>query len=664
MTPFRSRIGFTLSLALALTILCLPAFAASRTLWTPLGPDGGDARSFAMDPRNPAHVYLGTADGWVYETNDSGATWQRLAKLSSTEDLILDNIVVDEADPNTLYIGAWVLGRPAGGFYVSHDAGKTWTEQSGLKGQSVRALAQAPSNPQILVAGTLAGVFRSEDGGASWKLISPPGSLEIHEVESVAIDPKNPSVIYAGTWHLPWKTNDGGSSWQSIRNGLITDSDVFSIIIDPIQSNVVYASACSGIYKSENSGELFRKIQGIPSSARRTRVLMQDPEDRAVVYAGTTEGLYKTTDSGSRWQRMTGPDVIVNDVYVDPRNPRHVLLATDRSGVLSSDDAGVTFTSSNRGFSQRQVAALLVDAANPRTLYAGVLNDKGYGGVFVSTDGGAVWKQQSNGLDGRDVFSLAQGGSGVLLAGTNDGLFRWSGAAWRPDGSVLKQVSKSVYVTGHHRRRKVQKTVLVAAGSITGRVNALATSGDLWVAAASSGLYTSRNSGQSWQGGAAAGQTSFRFAAVKGNTIVAGRGPVLVESDDAGVSWRALALPAGAHWALAASYAGDGSLWLGSRDGAYVSRDQGQTWTKLARLPVADINGVSYDAELKRIVLTSGTSNLVLAVDPATETWNWWNPGWRVHTVLSSEGRLLGASFYNGVVVAPAPLTTTAENRR
>lgn len=661
MTSLRSRTRFLLSVALALTTFSLPAIAA-RTLWTPLGPDGGDARSFAMDPRNPAHIYLGTTDGWIYETEDSGATWQRLAKLSNSEDLILDNILVDEADPDTLYVGAWVLGRPDGGFFISHDAGKTWT-QAGLKGQSIRALAQAPSNPKILVAGTLAGVYRSDDGGTSWKLISPPGSLEIHEIESVAIDPKNPSVIYAGTWHLPWKTNDGGSSWQSIHNGLITDSDVFSIIIDPIQTNVVYASACSGIYKSDDAGELFHKIQGIPSSARRTRVLMQDPENRAVVYAGTTEGLYKTADSGARWQRMTGPDVIVNDVYVDPRNPRHVLLATDRSGVLSSNDAGVTFTSSNRGFSQRQVAALLVDATHPSTLYAGVLNDKGYGGVFVSTDGGTLWSQQSNGLNGRDVFSLAQGSSGVLLAGTNDGLYRWSGASWQPDGSLLKQVSKSVYVTQHRRRHRVQKTTLVAAGSITGRVNALATSGDLWVAAASSGLYTSRDGGRSWQGGPAAGQDSFSFAAVKGNTIVAGAGPVLVQSTDAGVAWRALALPAGAHWAQAASYAEDGSLWLGGRDGVYVSRDQGQSWTKLARLPIADINGVSYDSQLKRIVLTSGASNLVLAVDPATNTWDWWNPGWRVHTVRSSQGRLLGASFYNGVVIAPALLTNTAENR-
>lgn len=661
MTRFRIRAGF--SFFLLLTLLSVPAFSAVRTDWTPVGPYGGNARSFAMDPRNPSHIYLGTADGWIYETTDAGASWQRLAKLSNTEDLILDNILVDEANPNTLYVGAWVLGSPDGGLFISRDAGKTWTSEPGLKGQSIRSLAQAPSNPKILVAGTLAGVFRSQDGGIHWKLISPLGSLEIHEVESVAIDPKNPDLIYAGTWHLPWKTDNGGLSWHSIRNGLITDSDIFSILIDPVQTNVVYASACSGIYKSEDHGELFHKIQGIPSSARRTRVLMQDPVNRAVVYAGTTEGLYKTDDSGVRWRRMTGPDVIVNDVYVDPRNPRHVLLATDRGGVLSSDDGGVTFVGSNRGFSQRQVASLLVDSTNPDTLYAGVLNDKSDGGVFVSSDRGVTWRQQSNGLDGRDVFSLAQTSSGMLLAGTNAGLFRWNGSAWQADGSILKPVRKTISVIRHRRRSRVEKTVFVPAGSIDGRVNAIAVSGNLWVAATSSGLYTSGNGGESWQGGPVSGHNNFSFAAMRGSTILAGDGPTLVLSSDGGKTWRALALPAGEHWAQAAGFAADGSLWLGGRDGAYFTRNLGQNWTKLARLPVADINGVSYDPDLKRIVLTSGTSRLILAVNPSNGTWNWWNPGWRVHTVRSSGGRLLGASFYNGVVAGPEPLTTTAEKR-
>ncbi len=126
-------------------------------------------------------------------------------------------------------------------------------------------------------------------------------------------------VIYAGTWHLPWKTEDGGKTWHNIKKGVIDDSDVFSIVIDRAQPANLFISACSGIYRSDSAGELFRKIQGIPYSARRTRMLQMDPTDHNVVYAGTTEGLWKTIDAGATWKHMTGSNIVINDVLMDPR---------------------------------------------------------------------------------------------------------------------------------------------------------------------------------------------------------------------------------------------------------------------------------------------------------------------------------------------------------
>ena len=208
------------------------------------------------------HLYLGTVNGWLYESHDGGESWKRLARMENRTDLALDNIVVDPADAKHLLVGAWILGQDGGGLFESHDAGHTWTSDAEMKGQSIRALAMAPSDPKILVAGTLQGVFRSTDRGAHWTQISPEGSKEIHEVESIAIDPVNPQVIYAGTWHLPWKTTDGGEHWDNMKQGIIDDSDVFSIIVDPKQPQVVYASACSGIYKSEDAGGKFKKVAG------------------------------------------------------------------------------------------------------------------------------------------------------------------------------------------------------------------------------------------------------------------------------------------------------------------------------------------------------------------------------------------------------------------
>jgi photosystem II stability/assembly factor-like uncharacterized protein len=436
----------------------------------------------------------------------------------------------------------------------------------------------------MLFAGTLDGVFRSTDAGASWAQISPPGSHEIHEVESLAIDPEDSGVIYAGTWHLPWKTDDGGLNWHSIKQGVIDDSDVFSIIIDPAQPKTVFASACSGVYKSVNGGKLFHKFQGIPSTARRTRVLMQDPAHPEVLYAGTTEGLYKTVDGGKSFQRMTGPEVVVNDVFVDPRDSNHVLLATDRGGVLFSNDAGASFISANQGFSARKVETLLVDSGSPASgsparLFAGVVNDKSYGGVFVSTDAGAHWRQiaaaAGGGLGGRDVFVLAESPEGTILAGTNDGIFALDepgkldqpdkndldklvepdktdnlgkstgtdnkGPAGEPDGSwsprnnIQNRLAKTATAAPNGKRVIVAKkgtanqaaAKRVAAKQVAGkpvkgklrqmdgRVYALDLSGEVWLASTVGGLFTSRDHGASWQGGPVLGAGDYLSVAAR-----------------------------------------------------------------------------------------------------------------------------------------------------
>ncbi len=169
------------------------------------------------------------------------------------------------------------MDRTDGGIYISHDGGTTWTLFQ-RHGWQVRAGALAgSSDPKILVAGAITGVYRSEDSGAALDADQPRGSGEILKVESVAIDPVDPKTIYAGTWHLPWKTTDGGATWHNIKQGLIDDSDVFSIIIDPTRPAWFMPAPAPAFIAARTAGELFRKVQGIPSTARRTRVLMQDP---------------------------------------------------------------------------------------------------------------------------------------------------------------------------------------------------------------------------------------------------------------------------------------------------------------------------------------------------------------------------------------------------
>ncbi len=649
-------------LPLALLAAACPLFAQQHQAqsWKDVGPYGGDARSLEYSPANSSHILLGTTNSWIYET-DNGKDWTRLSRISPSDAMVVDNIVYDEAAPKRVVVGAWQLDRPAGGIFISEDDGHSWHSVSDMFGQSVRALAQAPSNPKIFIAGTLQGVYRSEDGGLHWSRISPAGSQEIHEIESIAIDPVNPDIIYAGTWHLPWKTTDGGKNWFNIKNGLIVDSDVFSIIIDPHAPNVVYSSACSGIYKSEDAGNQFRKVQGIPSAARRTRVLKQDPNNANIVYAGTTEGLYRTTDAGTKWTLMTPNDIIVNDVYVDPKNSQHVILATDRSGIMVSEDGARSFQQENHGFSERQVAALTLDPHDGRTIYAGVVNDKRFGGVFKTGDFGGNWQQIASGLNGDDVFSLAMSPAGTLLAGTNHGVYTLHGSTFEPADSREREVIHKVVHYRKKRRIVSTESRWVPDGHITRSVRALTYNGGNWYAATDEGIYTSGEHDIAWKGGPVDHHDSFIGVAAVGSAVVANGGNALYVSTDQGKTWHSVGMPAG--WMRVRYVTADpsGTLWAGGRLGVAYSKDQGQTWQAL-NVPTNNLSGLQYDAALHRVIASSYTIPYVYEIDPAADTWTWWTPGWRIRKVASVGDRTVAATLIHGVIVSDAAPQTTGGN--
>jgi photosystem II stability/assembly factor-like uncharacterized protein len=650
--------------ALFLALSCLRLNAVN---WLPFGPDGGDARSFAADPRDHLHLYLGTLTGWMYESRDGGGTWKRLASVGMRADLALDSIVVDDANPKHILVGAWVLGSTAGGLYSSSDGGVSWRLNEDLRGQSIRALAAARSDSKIVVAGTLKGVYRSIDSGDHWQLISPEGSQEIHEVESIAIDPSDPQIIYAGTWHLPWKTTDGGEHWANIKEGIIDDSDVFSIIVDPKDSSVVYASACSGIYKSQNGGEKFLKVQGIPSTARRTRVLMQDPQNLNIVFAGTTEGLFRTGDSGANWLRTTGPEVIVNDVYVDPENTNRILLATDRGGVLASNDGGYSFLPSNSGFSARQITSYVADQAQPATIYVGVVNDKAWGGVFVSENGGLSWSQKSAGLNGQDVFSLGQASDGTVLAGTGHGIYRLQEELWsrvndvslgeRP--SSLPETEKKApgpkKPSGRPRRAVAKKAPEAPRGfTFDANVNAIARAGDAVFAATSEGVLRSVSAGESWKLVVGPERKQWSFVATAKSWVLVATLNSAMLSPDGGETWEPVRLPVTLEQVAAVAVDDAGELWVAGREGVMVSQDKGETWQSVKNLAIGDVNSLFYDEPEQRILITANNKNqIAFAVHLPDHAVQYWNTGWHLRLVRPMGDHLVGATLFDGIVVQP-----------
>jgi photosystem II stability/assembly factor-like uncharacterized protein len=663
-----------LHLLWAVLILAVGCPQGQAVSWFAEGPDGGSARAFGVDPSDHLHLYLGTATGWIFQSQDGGKTWGRLARLDHRDDLIVKKILVDSTNPKHLVVGAYALGeRPDGGVFVSQDGGAVWTSEQEMNGQSIRSLTVAPSDPKIYTAGTLEGVFRSTDGGTHWERISPKDNVEIHEVESLAVDPSDPNIIYAGTWHLPWKTEDGGKTWAIIKQGIIEDSDVFSIVVDPKQRSEVYLSACSGIYKSDDAGAKFVKVQGIPSTARRTRVLLQDPGNLDTVFAGTTEGLYRTFDAGKYWIQTTRPDVIVNDVYVDPSNSKHVLLATDRRGVMASEDGGDSFLPSNAGFSARQITAYSADAQHAAMVYVGVVNDKDSGGVFVSRTGGLSWSQLSDGLDGHDVFSLGQAPNGTMLAGTEHGIYLLKDEAWQhvgnDAGSAAAPAAAPEHETNTKATRKPAKraaarqlpgvkpraaTANAVLTNVDGSVYGFARIGTTLIAATSHGALRSTTNGTAWSEVQSLPAQEWRFvAASKAAVVVANLNAVRI-STDGGNTWKAVALPPKVSQVSALSVDGEGEVWLGDRDGVYVSADQGATWQAPLNMVVRLVNSIFYDEPTNRMLVTGkDPSTVVYAVDIKSKQGTGWETGWSLRFVRPVGDHLVAATLFDGMVVQP-----------
>jgi photosystem II stability/assembly factor-like uncharacterized protein len=640
----------------SLTLVSVSTAAAASRQWAVLGPDGGDVRSLAYDPHDPNRVFLGTSTGVIFVSEDGGHNWSRFAKLGAGDDYVLDHIAIDPQNSKHIFVSAWsVQDQSAGDIFRTHNGGKDWEILPAMHGKSVRAMALSASDSKVVVAGALDGVYRSTNGGNDWQRISPNDGI-VKNIESIAVDPKDSNTIYAGTWHLAWKTTDA-ANWQHINKGMIDDSDVFSIIVSSANPSEVFASACSGIYKSVSGGDLFEKIKGIPFTARRTRVLKQDPSNPAIVYAGTTEGLWKTTDEGKNWKLVSSPEVVVNDVLIDPRNSQRVLLATDRSGVLASDDAAATFTASNHGYTHRYVSAILADNTEASTLYIGVVNDREFGGVFSSHDAGQSWQQKSSGLNGKDVFTLKQAVNGTLIAGTSHGVFELAkgSTAWHPINTIVLEKTVSRTVTLKSGKKKVVSSTTSTHSVLEGKVNDTDLGSSRWFAATSAGLFSSKDEGKVWMGGPVAGEKDFVAVQAQGNLVVAASHSSVLVSQDAGKAWQPAALASYPINIRSVTVAPEGIIFVATREGAFRSVDSGQSWSHVvAGLPDKDITSVAYDASRKRLLATSGQVGVVFESTDGGSTWQRGpDSGFPLRRISVVHGHFVAATPFDGVIAQP-----------
>jgi photosystem II stability/assembly factor-like uncharacterized protein len=634
-----------------LVFMLLAASAARAQAWKPLGPPGGDVRALAADPARPARIFLGTADGHVFGSEDSGAHWMLVGRASSRLDAVITAIVVDPRDGNTLFASSWTRDSAAGGgVFRSTDGGRTWSG-AGLAGQAVRALVMAPSDPNVLVAGTLDGVYRSLDAAISWERISPEHHQELRNLDSLAIDPRDPQIIYAGTFHLPWKTADGGRTWHPIHEGMIDDSDVMSLLIDGADSRRIYASACSGIYRSDDSATQWRKIQGIPYTARRTYAITQDPKQPDRVYAATSEGLWKTVDGGMTWRRTTPESWVVNTVVVADGLPRRVLIGTEELGVLASDDAAEHFQDANAGFEHRQILALGIDGKQPGRILAVLAHAPEP--ILATEDDGRTWLPLGPGLRAEQalrVYAAPDGAWWVSLA--RGGLMRYNAGkkAWKQAGTVVGEAADSK-TPASKRGRKPAGNAAGGPRLLLDVVTDLAFSSKEWFAATGRGLLVSSNQGATWRLKPVGSLTSLPVQSVRVSSngerirVVSLRG--LVFSEDGGNSWawHDLPLQSGGAVTLDAQSGDENTLIAMARNGLYISRDAGKTWQQAASgLPSTPVQ--DFAATRGVFVASMRTGGLYVSYDVG-RTWDR-VPGTRADGFFAA----VGASNEPGVIFA------------
>ena len=346
--------------------------------WRELGPFRGGRSSTATGvPGNNNVYYFGAVGGGVWKTEDAGQTWFNLTDkfFGGT----VGAVAVAESDPNVVYAGEGeqtLRNNVSSGWGVwkSTDAGTTW-KHIGLKdSRHISRIRIHPKNPEVVYVAALGnlwkpndmrGVFRSTDGGQTWKKI-----LYINETAGAAdlvFDPNNPRILYASTWNMKrngwrmdsggpdsklWKSTDGGDTWDNLsdNSGMPKGTNgIIGVTVSPVNSSRVWAiienTEAPGVYRSDDAGQTWARVNQDRALLQRAwyycRIYADTQNEDKVYVLNVSYG--ESKDGGKTFELKNAPHGDHHDLWIDPNNNQRMIMADD-GGAQVSNDGGNNWT--------------------------------------------------------------------------------------------------------------------------------------------------------------------------------------------------------------------------------------------------------------------------------------------------------------------------------
>ncbi|MDW3196048.1 MAG: glycosyl hydrolase [Cytophagales bacterium] len=538
--------------------------------------------------------YMGTTGGGLWKTDDAGQIWENISdgffKTGS-----VGAIAVSESDPNVVYCGMGehaprgVMTSYGDGVYKSTDAGKTW-KQIGLTGtQHIARIVIHPKNPDILwVAaqgplhgnGEDRGIYKSTDGGVSWKKV-----LYVNDMTGCAelsIDYSNPDVLYAAMWEhqrKPWivisggagsglyKSTDGGETWNKIHKGLPEEKGKMAIAVSRSNPEKVYALIESdsqqekgGLFVSNNAGKSWSKVSGDHRLIQRAWYYIElfiDPKDDQTVYVLSAPAL-RSIDGGKSWERITGTHGDFHDLWINPDNPRNMVIAND-GGAAISFNYGSTWSRQDN-MPTAQYYRVSADNMFPYRIYAGQQDN-----TSLRIENTALGRYSIT----RENWTYSAGGESAFLAYDPDDPRYVLGGSYLGTINVLDQEAKA----GTNIMAAPIQYLGRAASDMKYRFN--------WNAPiirsqheentfyhGSQFLLRTRDMGQTWE------EASPDLTKNDKSRQIKGGGPYTVEAVGAENYGTLAYVIESPHEA--------GVIWTGSDDGlVQLTRDNGETWTNV-----------------------------------------------------------------------------------